>query len=172
MTITMRRPFVNMMGADPSNDNIHAFETSWLLLPFALFCVRALISLFVFTSIFTILGWNDTHGAEADNRLHFSFFTNLTFWGVGFYFLFAALHTFLYQKTGRSVLLDKWPRALRVLHSLYYSTIITYPFIVTIIYWAILYNGTWFPFVIDAWKNVRRSLSFPWFDLLYSAFRN
>lgn len=34
--------------------------------------------------------------------------------------------------------LQRWPRALQVLHALLYSTIITFPFIVTIVFWGIL----------------------------------
>ncbi|KAL1956330.1 hypothetical protein VTO42DRAFT_7413 [Malbranchea cinnamomea] len=150
----MRRSFVSLMGADPSDDYFHTFETSWIFPPLILFCIRALICAFVFASLFTIFGWNGAHGQHFDSRQSFSFFTNLTFWGVAFYFLFASIHTFLYYRTGQSVLFHKWPRALRALHSLYYSTIITFPFVVTIIYWSFLYDGTWFPIVFDAWRNV------------------
>jgi hypothetical protein len=52
------------------------------------------------------------------------------------------------------VLLEKWPRWLRALHSLFYTTIVTFPFLVTIVYWKILYNGSWFPITFDAWSNV------------------
>lgn len=153
-TDTMHSSFASLMGANPLDDNLHAFETSWLFPPLVLFCVRALISFFIFTSIFTTLGWNGTHNAEFENHRYFSYFTNLSFCGLGFYFLFAALHTFVYSRTGRSVLFDKWPRSLRALHSLCYSTIITYPFIVTIFFWVLLFKGDWFELVFHAWRNV------------------
>ena len=31
----------------------------------------------------------------------------------------------------------------------------TYPFLVTIVYWGVLYKAPWFPVVEDAWSNVR-----------------
>jgi hypothetical protein len=83
----------------------------------------------------------------------FSYFTIITFWGIAFYFLVAAIHTFTYALRSRP-LLDSFPRFLQALHSLYYTTIVTFPFIVTIVYWGILYAGPWFPIRFQAWKNV------------------
>jgi hypothetical protein len=102
------------------------FSTSWLVSPVILFSLRVLFSLFIFTSIFTILGIDTA--IEAHH--YFSYFTGLTFWGLGFYFAFSALHTGSYWLTGRPFL-GKWPKALQIAHSMYYSTITTFPFIVT-----------------------------------------
>lgn len=157
-----RRSFAALMGADPAHDCLHAFETSWAFSPLILFCARALISLYVFTSTFFIFGWNGSHGADIASRRSFSFFTHLTFWGVAFYFLVAALHTFLYHWTGRSVLLDKLPRWLRALHVLFYSTVVNFPFLVTIIYWAMLFSPPWFAITFDAWTNVSLLNSLLW----------
>jgi hypothetical protein len=83
----------------------------------------------------------------------FSYFTNLTYWGLAFYFLFASIHTFTYARHGTPTL-NRWPRLLQVLHSFFYTTIVTFPFLVTIVYWAVLYPGSWFPYRYDAWTNV------------------
>jgi hypothetical protein len=112
------------------------FSTSWLLPPGALFAIRAIISLFIFITIFVLLALDTAEGA----RRSFSYFTNLTFWGLGFYFAFAALHTGSYWLTGRPVL-EKWPRWLQIAHSIFYTTITTFPFIVTIVYWGVIFNG-------------------------------
>lgn len=58
-----------------------------------------------------------------------------------------------YAIAGRP-LLDRFPRPLQALHSLFYTTIVVYPFIVTIVYWARLYSGTWFPDAFGAWSNI------------------
>ncbi|KAL4729021.1 hypothetical protein ACLX1H_003429 [Fusarium chlamydosporum] len=128
---------------DPSN----RFETSWLLNPWLLFAARALISVYAFVTRFFVIGWTCTHdelgGCKAVG-MSFSYFTILTYWGIAFYFAVAALHTVTYAIRGRS-LLDTFPRPLQALHALFYSTIVTYPFLVTIVYWVVLYKGPWFP---------------------------
>lgn len=86
-------------------------------------------------------------------RSEFSYFTVLTYWGLGFYFLFSSLHTLTYCLTG-SPLLARWPRFLQTLHRFYYTTICIMPVIVTIVYWGIIYDGDWFPTVFQAWENV------------------
>jgi hypothetical protein len=83
----------------------------------------------------------------------FSYFTILTYWGLAFYFLFASIHTFTYARHGTPAL-NRWPRLLQVLHSLFYTTIIVFPFLVTIVYWAYIYPGSWYPLRYDAWTNI------------------
>ncbi|KAJ4322537.1 hypothetical protein N0V84_004783 [Fusarium piperis] len=137
---------------DPSN----RFETSWLLNPWLLFAFRALISIYAFVTRFFIIGWTCTHssvGGCEEVRHSFSYFTILTYWGIAFYFAVAAIHTFTYALRGRP-LLDTLPRPLQALHALFYTTIITYPFLVTIVYWVVLYKGEWFTVTFSAWSNV------------------
>lgn len=137
---------------DPSN----RFETSWLLNPWLLFAFRALISVYAFVTRFFIIGWTCTHdslGGCTEVRHSFSYFTILTYWGIAFYFAVAAVHTFTYALRGRS-LLDTLPRPLQALHALYYTTVVTYPFLVTIVYWVVLYKGKWFTVTFSAWSNV------------------
>ncbi|KAL2755073.1 hypothetical protein ACRALDRAFT_1057769 [Sodiomyces alcalophilus JCM 7366] len=124
---------------DPS----HRFETSWLLSPWLLFACRALFSIFIFASRLFIIGWTCArrdYGGCYEVVRSFSYFTVLTFWGLGFYFAFAALHTFTYARTGRP-LLDAFPRPLQALHALFYSSIAVYPIIVTVVYWALLFSS-------------------------------
>jgi hypothetical protein len=111
-------------------DPTHRYETSWVLSPGVLFAIRALLSLYAFVTLFTTFGWNDTHGRSGDSRRSFSFFTNLTYWGLAFYNAFSALHTGTYWLTG-TPMLARWPRSLQIAHSMYYSTVVVYPFIVT-----------------------------------------
>jgi len=111
---------------DPSQ----RFVTSWILSPAILFFVRALLSLYAFTTLFTIFGFNGSHGMSEASQHSFSYFTHLTYWGLAFYQAFAALHTGKYWLTGTSFL-ARWPKALQVAHSMFYSTIVVYPWIVT-----------------------------------------
>ncbi|KXX78153.1 hypothetical protein MMYC01_204260 [Madurella mycetomatis] len=141
-------------GTDPW-DPTHRFETSWLLSPWWLFFCRGLISLYVFTTLIFVLAWqcvNAENGCTASQN-QFSYFTSLSYWGLGFYFLAAAIHTFTYARSGIP-LLDRFPRPLQALHSVFYSTIVVYPFIVTIVYWALLFSGSWYAEVYEGWSNV------------------
>lgn len=147
--------FYHLMGVREDDFRLsHRFATSWILPPNFLGFLRLLVAVYVFTTIIFILGWQGTRPALADfNDREFSYFTNLTFWGIGFYFLVSAFHTLVYARRGTTPL-DHWPRPLQALHSLFYTTIITFPFLVTIVYWIILYNGPWFPNRFNAWSNV------------------
>lgn len=139
--------------ADPW-DPSHRFETSWLLPPWALFACRALISLYCFiTQIYNL-----AHAGSRAARLEFSYFTVLTYWGIAFYTLFAAIHTFTYiKRASHRPLLADFPPILRALHSLLYSTIVVFPIIVTAVYWAILFDpAIGFPDTHAVWTNTSR----------------
>lgn len=100
--------------------------SSWLISPTLLFALRALISLYAFIVRFTVLGLDSTKAAEHDS----SYFTDLTYWGLAFYFAFSAVHTASYAFRGRAFL-ESWPGPLKWLHSTLYATITIYPWIVT-----------------------------------------
>jgi hypothetical protein len=152
--------FYYLMGVgEDSLDSSRSFVTSWILPPTFLAILRALVSLYAFTTIFVVLGWQGTHGRADANDADLSYFTSLTFWGIAFYFLFSAIHTFSYARRGYAPL-DHWPRPLKLLHSLFYSTIVTFPFLVTIVFWAILSDGSAFAIEFDAWGNVRFPFEF------------
>jgi len=115
-------------------------------------------ALYAFVTSLFVLGWYCSHallGGCTQARTEFSYFTVLTYWGLAFYFLVAAVHTLSYALTG-APLLDRFPRLLQALHSFFYTTIVVYPVIVTIVYWARLYSGTWFPDEFSAWSNLSR----------------
>ncbi|KAI1338844.1 hypothetical protein F5Y15DRAFT_99721 [Xylariaceae sp. FL0016] len=137
---------------DPS----HRYETSWILPPYVLFALRALMSLYAFTTLLFNIGYECSRpvlGGCESARSSFSYFTVLTYWGIAFYMLFAALHTFTYARY-HVALLDKFPRPLQALHALYYTTVTTFPFLVTAVYWGVLYGPDWFPTEYQAWSNI------------------
>ncbi|KAF2436398.1 hypothetical protein EJ08DRAFT_578633 [Tothia fuscella] len=126
------------------------FATSWLLPPSVLFILRALISLYLFISVITTLALLNKRNPSTA-RHYFSYFTSLTYWGLAFYFAFAAAHTGSYWRSGNPFL-SRWPKVLQHMHSIYYSTITTYPFLVTIVYWALIYIG--FNDQFEWYKNI------------------
>lgn len=146
----------HLMGVREDNLHLsHRFLSSWLLPPLFLATLRALVALYSFTTIFFIFGWQGSHGQADDNNGELSYFTSLTFWGIAFYSLVSAVHTYLYARRGYAPL-DNWPMPLKALHSLFYTTVITFPFLVTIVFWVILYDGQWFTLEFYAWSNVTR----------------
>ncbi|KAI8942283.1 hypothetical protein NX059_000362 [Plenodomus lindquistii] len=154
--------------------------TSWVLPPGLLFAARALLSLYAFTTLFTIFGWNGSHDMSEASRRSFSYFTHLTYWGLAFYHAFSAVHTGSYWITGTSFL-RRWPKALQVAHGMFYSTVVVYPWIVTAVYWGILSPGK-FPTTFSLWSNTSqhalnsfyalfeiifpRTQPLPWLDLI------
>lgn len=104
--------------------------SSWLLSPPALLAYRALISIYAFVVLFTTNGYYSTHGMTRQADHSFSYFTDLTYWGIAFYLAFAAAHTASFAFRGRPWL-ETWPKPLRYAHSAFYTTITVYPFIVT-----------------------------------------
>ncbi|CAA9964999.1 hypothetical protein CFE70_007955 [Pyrenophora teres f. teres 0-1] len=126
------------------------FVTSWILPPGVLFGIRALLALYAFATLFTIFGWNGAHGRSAESQRSFSFFTVLTYWGLAFYYAFSAVHTGSYWLTGEAFL-ARWPKAAQIAHSMFYSTIVVYPWLVTIVYWGLLASR--FPTTFALWSN-------------------
>lgn len=85
----------------------------------------------------------------------FSYFTWLCFWSQAFYFLVSGIHTFTFARRGRSLLHDsKWfgPK-LQILHSLWYTSVIAYPFLVSITFWCTM-MGAWPTGRYEQWLNL------------------
>lgn len=145
--ILTMRSFYSLMGAYGDRFSI-PFTTSWALGPLILAIIRLVFSLYAFLVTFITFGVQPAGAGRS-----FSFFTSLTYWGIAFYTLVAGTHTLIYALRGRCWL-DDWPRALQALHALFYTTIITFPFLVTIVYWAILYSSPYFTQSFNQWSDV------------------
>lgn len=143
----------DLLGVSHPFDPSNRFTTSIILSPLILSILRLVISLYSFVTIFFIFAWDCTRGRVADARHWFSYFTNLTYVGLAFYFLFAGLHTIVCVVRGRSWLSD-WPRPLQAAHSIYYTSVVVFPPLVTIVFWAVLYSDPWFTVTEEAWSNV------------------
>lgn len=165
--------FFKRSSRGPGFDPTFRFATSWILPPAVLFLVRAALSLYAFTTLFFILAWRSLRGddgGKVEVRHSFSYFTVLTYWGLAFYYAFAAMHTLSYWRNG-TPFLARWPRALKEAHGVYYSTIVIYPFIVTgrhlrpliflssplnsttAVFWALLAPKEGFPSIFETWTN-------------------
>ena len=168
------------LGVTVTGFSSEPFVTSWFLPTYALASIRAFLSAYCFTTIFYSWSWFATHhvtfhlqdigidpitfsmGVEAIGR-SFSYFTYLSYWGLAFYFAFAAMHTFVKAKRHNTWLdkwhqsatwLDDWPLSLQILHSILYSSIVCLPFLVSAIYWASMWVGPWFKQDFDSWSAI------------------
>ncbi|PNS20436.1 hypothetical protein CAC42_5886 [Sphaceloma murrayae] len=143
--------------------------TSWFLPPLALACLRLLFSVYIFATILTTIGLQVGAGNAYASRVSFSFFTVLTWYGLGFYFLVSAIHGFIYSARGRVGLASNgiafdteagarehvggFKGVLRWAHGWYYATVTTFPFLVTGVFWGLLANGALYsPF--STWNNI------------------
>ncbi|GAB7341490.1 hypothetical protein MBLNU457_7719t1 [Dothideomycetes sp. NU457] len=135
----------------------HRFSTSWLLPSYALGALRLLIALYIFLTLSIVLGivsiqWHNPSLAGTQ----FTYFTVLTYWGLGFYFLVSGVHSIVYAATGRNLLErggeGKLMGVLRWLHASLYASVTVFPFIVTVVFWTVLArNALSYPQL--AWQN-------------------
>ena len=141
--------FYKLFHVDQPFDVSNRFQTSYILPPVVLAAIRLVIFLYILTTLIYKLAADGDEGRD-----HLCYFTNLTYWGLAFYFLVAALHGFHYHRTG-SAPLQRWPRILQLLHGVLYTTIINYPVLVTIVYWVLLApTDSPLATTFSAWSNV------------------
>ncbi|KAJ7190278.1 hypothetical protein GGX14DRAFT_546917 [Mycena pura] len=151
-------------GAAPPFDPQHKFITSWLVSPAALASIRTLLALYALFSICTSLGFTVSSG---DGASFLSFFTQLSYIGLTAYYCAAAVQTVAYARWGRYPL-RRWPRTLQALHVVLQSTMCTFPFIVTVVYWGLLSSNS-FDSIYDSWSNITlhaMNSAFALFELL------
>ena len=149
--------FWALMGVDIPFDPTARFATSWLLPASALAACRLLFALYAFATQIVVYALS----GDVSDRQSFSYFTVLGYWGLACYLLVAGLHSLSYARSGgfaRGYWLQRWPRALQAAHSLFYTTIVVFPIIVTIVYWTVLYRPPFFPEMFNAWSNVSGSI--------------
>ncbi|KAF2091480.1 hypothetical protein K490DRAFT_60920 [Saccharata proteae CBS 121410] len=140
--------FWPLFGVETPFDPYHRFETSTILSPLALGCVRSVLAFYGILTIILSL----TLPVQQPAGASFSYFSNITWWGITWYQVFASIHTLSYARTGRS-LLERWPRFFQLAHSLLYTTIMVFPLMVTIVFWALQFKPSKFADPVDAWSN-------------------
>ncbi|KAJ7615541.1 hypothetical protein FB45DRAFT_841989 [Roridomyces roridus] len=155
-------------GVHPSSfDPSFKFVSSPFVSPATLAALRLLVALYALCTICTDLGFNVHYGA-GDSFL--SYFTVLSYIGLTAYYWAAAVQTFFYARYG-SYPLRRWPQALQAGHVVLQSTIVSFPFITTIVFWSLLSSGDTFSTTFSAWSNISiHALNTPFalFDLLFT----
>ncbi|KAI0373345.1 hypothetical protein BV20DRAFT_938448 [Pilatotrama ljubarskyi] len=148
-----RAGFYSRMGVGAPFDPNHDLVTSPVFSPLVLAAIRlALGSYALFVLLFHLI-WDAVKTHDADS--FFSYFTHLSYTGIIAYYFAAGAHTLCYAlKRGQGYPLQRWPRPLQFLHLLLYSTITTYPFVVTVVFWALLSGPSTFATRFDTWINI------------------
>jgi len=136
-------------GVEDTFDPQHKFVSSPVFSPYVLAGFRSLLALYALCTVCTVLAFDVSSG---DGKSFLSYFTNLAYIGLTSYYWAAAVQTFFYARYGRYPL-QRWPRLLQGLHVLLQSTITVFPFIVTVVYWAILSGPLSFDNTLDGWEN-------------------
>ncbi|PVF93866.1 hypothetical protein CPB86DRAFT_789617 [Serendipita vermifera] len=145
-------------------DPKYRIVTSGLVKPWVLFCIRLVIAIYAFAAcIAHIAVWRTLPNNPI--KEYYIYFTRLTFIGITAYFAAAAFHTGFFALSLRQLKkgevqrapwspLQRWGRFWQFLHLYLFSTIITFPIIVTVVYWAFLADAETWETPFTSWANV------------------
>ena len=103
-------------------------------------------------------GWRLTHHPR-------SYFTFLSYWGLTAWLLVSGLHTLVFALAqrrpppsqpplARSYPLQRWPRPLQALHRELQATVYTFPPLVTLTFWIVLYGPSVLATRVSTWSNI------------------
>ncbi|KAF9524573.1 hypothetical protein CPB83DRAFT_861156 [Crepidotus variabilis] len=147
--------------------------SSHILRPILLAIIRLLIAFFILATLIYLLVWEAVVLHEANS--FFSYFTNLTFIGLCAYFFASGVQTFFYASNARKehnrYPLQNWPGFIQYLHVLLLSTVLTFPILVTIVYWALLASSESFSTTFNAYSNISKhalNSVFALFEILFT----
>ncbi|OBZ75420.1 hypothetical protein A0H81_04742 [Grifola frondosa] len=142
------------LGVPAPFDPQHTLVTSPFLPPLALAALRMTLAAYALFFVVFQLTWDALILQNANT--FFSYFTHLSYIGLLAYFWAAAVQTLVYALGGgrKGYPLQRWHCSLQFLHVLLYSTITTYPIIVTIVFWSLLADPSTLSTRFNAWTNI------------------
>ncbi|EJD54491.1 hypothetical protein AURDEDRAFT_110111 [Auricularia subglabra TFB-10046 SS5] len=139
--------FSALVGAESPFDAECSLVTSPFLSPLLLALARLLLALYMTVALLVVLIWQGTVTHDAHG--YFSYFTELTGIGLAAYLWHSGTQTLAYALNARrsslsaaTYPLQRWPKALQVLHMILLASVRTLPFIVTVVFWALLASPT------------------------------
>ncbi|KAJ8093977.1 hypothetical protein PM082_009862 [Marasmius tenuissimus] len=155
----LKATFKQLVGVhEPVFDPSCKLVTSPFFSSTVLAVIRFLVGLYAVTTLVIMLVSDGVGKGQAGEN--FSFFTTLTYIGICAYYWAAFVQTACYElerrkKGGRvGYPLQRWPKFLQSLHLILGTTIITYPIIVTVVFWALLANSETLGSPMKIWRNV------------------
>jgi len=141
------------LGVSSPFDPLDKLVTSPWFSPTVLAWIRLVLASYsLFVSLF-ILIWEAV--VTKDAATYFSYFTDLSYIGVVAYFWAAGVQTLVFSRARTDAFpLQKWPRPLQFLHVLLFTTITTFPIVVTVVFWSLLADAETFSSPYEAWSNI------------------
>ncbi|KAG8753898.1 hypothetical protein FRC12_011385 [Ceratobasidium sp. 428] len=167
------------LGVQTPFDPTCSLVTSHVFSPGTLAVIRSSLAIYSLVALVV----NIVYQAVAIDTIDsfFSYFTNLSYIGLCSYMCAAAVQTVAYarrvrrfhtQSTARyEYPLQKWPRFFQFLHILLWSTVTTFPFIVTVVYWVLLAGSSTFASRYSSWNNITvhaMNSGFALFEVLFT----
>ncbi|KAF5377985.1 hypothetical protein D9757_009831 [Collybiopsis confluens] len=154
--------FYELLGCPQPFDTHRNFVTSPWFSSTVLAAIRGTVALYTLVTLLVILIMDAVSFHNADS--YFSFFTELTYIGICSYYWASFTQTLVYAlrlrrlDTGSENLpdypLQSWPRILQLLHVILRTTMVSYPILVTIVFWGILASPSVFKTPFSAWSNI------------------
>ncbi|KAL0579022.1 hypothetical protein V5O48_002976 [Marasmius crinis-equi] len=118
--------------------------------------VRFLVALYTTTTLVIIMVSDGVEDGDAGRN--FSYFTTLTYIGICSYYwaAFTQSASYVARKTrgGSGYPLQQWPKWLQSLHLILGTSIITFPILVTVVFWVLLANSESLGSPMLIWRNV------------------
>ncbi|KDR73316.1 hypothetical protein GALMADRAFT_72750 [Galerina marginata CBS 339.88] len=147
------------LGVPATFDREHKYVTSPIFRsPLTLALLRTTIALYTLVVLLVTLIWKVTK--EHDGQSYFSFFTYLTYTGLCAYYFASSTQTISYALrwrkggAGAGYPLQRWSKILQALHVILQSTIITFPILVTVVFWVLLADPSTFGTLFSSWSNI------------------
>ncbi|KDQ06808.1 hypothetical protein BOTBODRAFT_39349 [Botryobasidium botryosum FD-172 SS1] len=159
----MSRGIYPALGVTTPFDPTYKLVTSHFVSPTVLAAFRLALAVYSLVTLIIYLIYDSV--TLHDGETFLSYFTHLSYIGLCAYFFASGVQTFFFARslkrhyqsypTGADTYpLQKWPRFLQFLHSLLFSTISTFPILVTIVFWALLSDPTTLGTPFNAWENI------------------
>ncbi|RPD59105.1 hypothetical protein L226DRAFT_99274 [Lentinus tigrinus ALCF2SS1-7] len=149
-----RAGFYPRLGVTSPFDAHHDLVTSPVFSPLVLALLRLTLATYaLFVALYQLI-WEAVREDGTANG-YFSYFTHLSYIGLIAYQFAAGVQTLCYALNGQSSYpLQRWPRFLQFLHRFLYSTVTTYPLVVTVIFWSLLSDSSTFESTYSTWINI------------------
>lgn len=147
-----------LFGAPTPFDPTYKWVTSTFLSPMTLAVLRLTMAFYGLVTLVFAMSWDFGRLHESGSEF-FAYFTELTYIGLTSYFWASGVQTLVYargiKREGSAYVypLQRWPRPLQFLHSLLFSTITTFPFVVTVVFWALLADAQTLGTPFGRWSN-------------------
>lgn len=121
--------------------------------PIVLASVRLLLAVYALVTLLVSVIWAGVASHDLDR--YFSYFTHLAYIGLCSYYFASGVQTLVYARNS-IYLLRTWPfaKTLQFLHVWLHSTVVTFPFVVTITFWILLSSSSTFNSVFNTWNNI------------------